>query len=1193
MKRALSILLAFIFIFGIWFSAPVTANAASNPVFTINSDGFKNGEIVFDICLAPNQSIQNGMVSVKYNTTVLEVVEAGEATYIDNDGNICSVVPGMYSHGTPVNDNSCYTFAWMSADEFRVVNSTKIFTIKFRLKAENNPPTNIDFLNGAYNSTDVIKSYISASTFSSPEIVSVDSMVNGVRIEWTPVDGVEGYMVFKKTDKGLTNIAIVNNETTFFTDVNVSDGDRCVYSVSSMDCYGFSSISAEFEFTYVLPKLRYELNSQGNAYYLAYCEKSLTGAVTVPEEYYGLPVTGIADNAFRGCAMVTSVSIPDSIISIGEYAFSDCYSLESVAIPDGVESIGFGAFENCTSLKMVGIGESVTNISSAMFRNCTGITKITIPDNVINVGSYAFENCSALRTVEIGAGVSRIGLDAFSNCSSLAVFTVSYNNEFFSDEDGVLFNKSKTELINYPVKRLGATYTVPDGVLSIGSSAFAENKSLKSVVIPGSISDIYSDAFKNCTSIVKVIFKGSRSQWSNINIESGNNSLTNAEIIYEKFEDLAKPEFSYERVKGGINVTWNGVDGATGYNIYRAENKNGSFMFWEKIASCGINDSEFTDVNVVSGNVYKYAVSAICDGYETDYDSFGMVIYLDEPQILKTESLNEGVYFEWNSVRGAEGYVVYKLADGEFKSIAFCTQDETSFTDAAVTENETCTYAVASMDFYGELSTYTPFEVTYCFDIPSPEHYYSREKDGIRVVWSKTENALGYNLYRSEKIEGEWSEWTKLNSFNENINEYIDKSVASGSSYKYGVSAIYENYASSYEGNGEVIYLAEPVITSCESLKNGIRFTWGMVDGVEGYIVFRKTESGFEKLAVLGSTTNVFIDNTVSDGESYTYAVASMDMYGNYATYTPFDVSFALPEVKVPATPEVNAKCTSEGISVTWNEVEDAESYIVYRRIYNSVARKWSGWYKLETGYEGTEYVDTEVNLGGYYRYTVKAVNEEATSKYVSTPSVKYNLTPVVKAANSGNGIKVTWTTAVNATGYTVYSSTYNTKTKKWSGWKKRGTAAPNKTAWVDKGVKAGSYYRYTVRALNGSFKSSYASSGNTVCLSVPYVSITKSSNSVNIRWNKIAGAKTYTVYRSHFIDGEWSGWYVVGSTSKSEPRWSDSTALRNITYRYTVRAVNGGSRSSYTASSSVKGVVTDCAHVNVDGECIYCGYQF
>lgn len=277
--------------------------------------------------------------------------------------------------------------------------------------------------------------------------------------------------------------------------------------------------------------------------------------------------------------------------------------------------------------------------------------------------------------------------------------------------------------------------------------------------------------------------------------------------------------------------------------------------------------------------------------------------------------------------------------------------------------------------------------------------------------------------------------------------------------------------------------------------------------------------------------------------------------------------------VTLLATPAVKVANTAKGIKVTWNKIENAESYIIYRRTYNESTKKWSGWSKLKVDCTGTSYTDAKVKLGTKYRYTVRAVNGNVMSAYTSTSTLKYNVTPTVKVSNASSGITVSWSTAANATGYTVYRSEYNTKTKKWTSWKNMGTAKANKTSWTDKKVKSGVKYKYTVRACNDSVKSSYKASANILYLAQPTVTVKAVSNGVNVNWTQCAGSKGYTVYRAEYntTTKQWSSWKNMGTAKKEKKAWVDKSAKKGVTYRYTVRAVNGDYRSSYKASNNVK----------------------
>ena len=218
-------------------------------------------------------------------------------------------------------------------------------------------------------------------------------------------------------------------------------------------------------------------------------------------------------------------------------------------------------------------------------------------------------------------------------------------------------------------------------------------------------------------------------------------------------------------------------------------------------------------------------------------------------------------------------------------------------------------------------------------------------------------------------------------------------------------------------------------------------------------------------------------------------------------------------------------------------------------------------------------YPDTNVKFGIIYSYTVRSVNGDVRSSYEAAKGVRFNVTPTVKIANVSNGVKVTWSKVENATGYTIYSATYNAKTKKWSGWTNRGTVKSGTTSWTDKKAKSGTYYKYTVRACYGSFRSSYKASDKIWFLAQPTVTVKKASNGINVSWTQCTGEKGYTVYRAEYnpTTKKWSGWKNMVTVGKDKKTWTDTSAKKGVYYKYTVRAVNGNYKSSYVASGSVK----------------------
>jgi len=139
---------------------------------------------------------------------------------------------------------------------------------------------------------------------------------------------------------------------------------------------------------------------------------------------------------------------------------------------------------------------------------------VTIPTTlggypVTSIGDSAFYNCSSLTSITIPDSVTSIGYLAFYSCFSLASIDVKNSNMSYCSEDGVLFNKDKTELIRYPEGKWDGTYTIPNGVNSIAKYAFSFNQSFSEINIPDSVVSICECAFLGCESLAYITIPNS------------------------------------------------------------------------------------------------------------------------------------------------------------------------------------------------------------------------------------------------------------------------------------------------------------------------------------------------------------------------------------------------------------------------------------------------------------------------------------------------------------------------------------------------------------------------------------------------------------------------------------------------------------------------------------------------------------
>lgn len=263
-----------------------------------------------------------------------------------------------------------------------------------------------------------------------------------------------------------------------------------------------------------------KLRSNGNGTFeivgIGFCRDT---EIKIPSQYLGMPVTGIGSSAFEYCDGLTSVYIPEGVTEIGDFAFYRCRSLTNIDIPEGVTRIGKLAFLECRSLTGLDIPEGVTSIDSFAFQKCSSLVSVNFPSTLTSIGESILEDCTGLRNI-----------------------SVHENNEFFCSQDGVLFNKEKTELLHYPVNKADGSYSIPESVTIVFSKGFQNRKNLKqvvisggmtgisylmfqgcenltSIVIPDSVKWITSGAFSDCTNLTSIQFKGTVEQWRSIQLD--------------------------------------------------------------------------------------------------------------------------------------------------------------------------------------------------------------------------------------------------------------------------------------------------------------------------------------------------------------------------------------------------------------------------------------------------------------------------------------------------------------------------------------------------------------------------------------------------------------------------------------------------------------------------------------------------
>ncbi len=275
-------------------------------------------------------------------------------------------------------------------------------------------------------------------------------------------------------------------------------------------------------------------------------------SITIPGN-----IKSVAGSAFDGCEKLSEVIISEGFENIAEYMFTGCKALKTVTLPDTLLTVGDSAFQYCESLTEITFSDSIKRIGNSAFSDCDSLVDITIPDVNISIGRGAFSytgysenydnhyergvyigkhlvefDCRPggeyeirsgtltiadgafglafwdIEKITVPASVIRIGTKAFAG-RSVKKISVNSNNNYYTSENGILFNKDKTELVQFPDHHEATSYTVPDTVKLIGEAAFYGCENLSAITISEGVTEIGAEAFYWCTGINSIFIPDS------------------------------------------------------------------------------------------------------------------------------------------------------------------------------------------------------------------------------------------------------------------------------------------------------------------------------------------------------------------------------------------------------------------------------------------------------------------------------------------------------------------------------------------------------------------------------------------------------------------------------------------------------------------------------------------------------------
>jgi fibronectin type 3 domain-containing protein len=487
-----------------------------------------------------------------------------------------------------------------------------------------------------------------------------------------------------------------------------------------------------------------------------------------------------------------------------------------------------------------------------------------------------------------------------------------------------------------------------------------------------------------------------------------------ARYVYAAEENLLAQPTNVQAIKNNeeVTITWDEVDGASGYNVKRSEEINGSYI----VIATNIPEATFTDSTVEDGKKYYYVVTAVAGDEESEESEYNNVeineIIKEEineeikenpqkellaPTNVTVKVENKNIIVRWDNVINAGSYNIKRktLQEKEYKIIKERVTD-TTYVDSDLINGITYYYVItanneeeskdsievfvkANIDQLIEEKDKQPIE-----EITKPEklEYELENKDNlpstptnilvengnksVKLKWKFVNGSLTYKVKRGTNSGGPYS----LVADNINVNSYIDNNVSNGTTYYYIISSV--NSVGESEYSNEVTAIpditkpAAPTNIDTVTGDKRVNITWSKVDNADSYTIKRGTSSGGSYTLVKNNiTTTSYTDSALTNGTTYYYIISAKNEKGESEFSKEIEV---VPGVQKPKN--VIIQVEDNAINISWDPVASASIYKVKR------SENIEGPYTvLGAGVTPTNYRDDSITKNKIYYYVISAVN--------------------------------------------------------------------------------------------------------------------------------------------------------------------------------------------------------------------------
>ena len=338
-------------------------------------------------------------------------------------------------------------------------------------------------------------------------------------------------------------------------------------------------------------------------------------------------------------------------------------------------------------------------------------------------------------------------------------------------------------------------------------------------------------------------------------------------------------------VSGGGILTWEAVEGAEYYKVYRASSKSGSYKHWKTVEKTRLR------VSVSVGSSRYYKIKAVYDDGDTgkysNYVRVNGVCAQPEFDEVYARVSNGKPYLDWDKVSGAKKYYVYSVNEDGTKTRLTSTT-KTSYTHTKAKVGETYTYVVRAIASSSSRNSIYSQEVTCTAKLPRPVLKISRLSSSGKpeLDWNNITGAVGYQVWREEEDKRSvlLAEVTK--------SSFVDETAVVDVEYEYEIVAVAANPKanSAPSDDRETTPKCARPVASAQLVDKKPMITWDEVDGAVKYYVYRSTSKNgtYKKIGTVYADEGESYHNTsAKKNTTYYYKIVavSRETRSSYSSY--------------------------------------------------------------------------------------------------------------------------------------------------------------------------------------------------------------------------------------------------------------------------------------------------------------------